>query len=147
MATDIEVRATELLGQLRPFVDGHYTNLAQKTDFDFRDEDVIYLDLSQQEGSGGDSGLMMQLLFSLVYERAKETPKNVVFVVDEARYLLREAKSLEFLGQRIRHSRHFDTSIRFLTQNVRDFFSHEEAESIINNSAMTVLHRTEEIDE
>lgn len=90
---------------------------------------------------------MMQLLFSLVYERAKETPKNVVFVVDEARFLLREAKSLEFLGQRIRHSRHFDTSIRFLTQNVRDFFSHEEAESIINNSAMTVLHRTKEIDE
>lgn len=146
-ADTIKQHATTLIGYLRPFVDGEYENLARQSEFDLRDEDFVYLDLSQQEASGDGSGLMMQLVFSLVYERAKETTKNVVFVIDEARFLMREAKSLEFLGQRVRHSRHFDTSIRFITQNVRDFFGHEEAESIINNSFIKVLHRTEEIEE
>lgn len=146
-AATVRSHATTLIGYLRPFVDGEYENLSQSSEFDLRDEDVVYLDLSQQEGSGGGSGLMMQLLFSLVYERAKETPKDVIFLIDEARYLMRDATSLEFLGQRVRHSRHFDTSIRFITQNIRDFFAHEEAESIINNSFIKILHRTEEIEE
>ncbi|WP_435180958.1 VirB4 family type IV secretion system protein [Halorussus sp. AFM4] len=143
----VREHATTLISYLRPFVDGQYENLARPSEFDLRGEDVVYLDLSQQEGSGGGSGLMMQLMFSLVYERAKETEKNVIFAIDEARYLMREAKSLEFLGQRVRHSRHYDTSIRFITQNIRDFFDHEEAESIINNSFIKVLHRTEEIED
>lgn len=141
----IRQNATQLIGHLRPFVEGAYQNLAKHSEFDLRGEDVVYLDLSQQEHTASGGGIMMQLMFSLVYERAKETPKDVIFLIDEARFLMRDAQNLEFLGQRVRHSRHYNTSIRFITQNIGDFFSHEEAESIINNSFINIFHQTEEI--
>jgi hypothetical protein len=144
-AEEIAANATELINLFRPFTDGQYQNLAEPSEFDLRDEDVVYLDLSQQEKRQSGGGLMMQLVFSLVYERAKETADNVVFIIDEARFLMRDAANLEFLGQRVRHSRHYDTSIRFITQEVNDFFEHEEAEAIINNSFVKMLHRTQEI--
>jgi hypothetical protein len=144
-AEEIAANATELINYFRPFTDGQYQNLAEPSEFDLRDEDVVYLDLSQQEKRQSGGGLMMQLVFSLVYERAKETADNVVFIIDEARFLMRNAANLEFLGQRVRHSRHYDTSIRFITQEVNDFFDHEEAEAIINNSFVKMLHRTQEI--
>jgi hypothetical protein len=144
-AEEIAANATELINYFRPFTDGQYQNLAEPSEFDLRDEDVVYLDLSQQEKRQSGGGLMMQLVFSLVYERAKETADNVVFIIDEARFLMRDAANLEFLGQRVRHSRHYDTSIRFITQEVNDFFEHEEAEAIINNSFVKMLHRTQEI--
>ncbi|RDZ48774.1 transferase, partial [Haloferax sp. Atlit-10N] len=44
--------ATWLIDQLRPFEDaGRYANLGKESEFDIRDEKVIYLDLAQQEGS------------------------------------------------------------------------------------------------
>lgn len=141
----ISDKATDLIGYLRPFVNGAFQNLAKPSEFDLAGEDVVYLDLSQQEHTSSGGGIMMQLLFSLVYERAKETPKDVIFLIDEARFLMRDAQNLEFLGQRVRHSRHYNTSIRFITQNIGDFFSHEEAESIINNSFINIFHQTEEI--
>ncbi|WP_323677643.1 hypothetical protein [Halorubellus sp. PRR65] len=144
-AEEIAANATDLINLFRPFIDGQYQNLAEPSEFDLRDEDVVYLDLSQQEKRQSGGGLMMQLVFSLVYERAKETTDNVVFIIDEARFLMRDAANLEFLGQRVRHSRHYDTSIRFITQEVNDFFDHEEAEAIINNSFVKLLHRTQEI--
>jgi hypothetical protein len=141
----IQDHASTLIHQLRPFVQGAFQNLAKQSEFDLRGEDVVYLDLSQQEHTASGGGITMQLLFSLVYERAKETPKDVIFLIDEARFLMRDAKNLEFLGQRVRHSRHYNTSIRFITQNIGDFFDHEEAESIINNSFINIFHQTEEI--
>jgi type IV secretory pathway VirB4 component len=108
-AEEIEANATTLINYFRPFVDGQYQNLAQPSEFDLRDEDVVYLDLSQQEKRQSGGGLMMQLVFSLVYERAKETTDNVVFIIDEARFLMRNTANLEFLGQRVRHSRHLDS--------------------------------------
>lgn len=144
---DVAEAARDLATFLRPFREGgQYENLAQPSEFDLQNEDIIYLDLSQQEQAGGTS-LMMQLLFSMVYERAKETPKNVIFVIDEAQKIMKNSTSLAWLGQRIRHARHFDTSVRFVTQDVNDFFQHPHSEAIINNSAFTVLHKISEIDE
>jgi len=144
---DVEEAARDLATFLRPFREGgQYENLAQSSEFDLQNEDIIYLDLSQQEQAGGTS-LMMQLLFSMVYERAKETPKNVIFVIDEAQKIMKNSTSLAWLGQRIRHARHFNTSVRFVTQDVNDFFQHPHSEAIINNSAFTVLHKISEIDE
>jgi len=60
---------------------------------------------------------------------------------------MKNSTSLAWLGQRIRHARHFDTSVRFVTQDVNDFFQHPHSEAIINNSAFTVLHKISEIDE
>lgn len=65
---------------------------------------MIYLDLAQQEGRvDSNTTLTMQLLISLVYERAKETDKEVVFYIDEARYLMQDAASLNLLETVFRH--------------------------------------------
>ena len=116
--------ATWLLDQLRPFEEnGRHSNLGQPSEFDIRDEKVIYLDLAQQEGSVDSStALTMQLLISLVYERAKVSEQEVVFYIDEARYLMQDAASLAFLETVFRHHRHHDLSIRLVTQTVDEFF-------------------------
>ncbi len=147
-AEKIQSDATWLIDQLRPFAaDGRYENLGRDTEFDIRDEKIIYLDLAQQEGSLGDStSLVMQLLITLVYERAKEVDE-VVFVIDEARYVLQEAANLEFLETVFRHHRHHDLSIRLLTQTVDEFFQHPEAEAILDQCAIKQFHHLDGMDE
>ena len=148
-ATKIADDATWLIDQLGPFAaDGRYENLGRETEFDLRDEKVIYLDLAQQEGSlGGSTSLVMQLLISLVYERAKETDKEVVFVIDEARYIMQDAASLEYLEIVFRHHRHHDLSIRLVTQTVDEFFQHAESEAIIDQCAIKQFHHLDGMDE
>ncbi|RDZ59704.1 transferase, partial [Haloferax sp. Atlit-12N] len=106
-----------------------------------------YLDLAQQEGSVDSStALTMQLLISLVYERAKETDKEVVFVIDEARYIMQDAASLAFLETVFRHHRHHDLSIRLVTQTVDEFFEHAESEAILDQCAVKQFHRLDGMD-
>jgi len=147
-ATKIGEDATWLIDQLRPFAeDGRYENLGRETEFNIRDEKVIYLDLAQQEGSlGGSTSLIMQLLISLVYERAKETDKEVVFVIDEARYIMQDAASLEYLEIVFRHHRHHNLSIRLVTQTVDEFFQHPESEAIIDQCAIKQFHHLDGMD-
>ncbi|ELY79691.1 transfer complex protein [Natrinema pallidum DSM 3751] len=148
-AEKIKEDATWLLDQLRPFEDdGRHANLGQESDFDIRDEKVIYLDLAQQEGSVDSStALTMQLLISLVYERAKISEKEVVFYIDEARYIMQDAASLAFLETVFRHHRHHDLSIRLVTQTVDEFFEHAESEAILDQCAVKQFHRLDGMDE
>jgi type IV secretory pathway VirB4 component len=148
-AGKIKEDATWLLDQLRPFEDdGRHSNLGQESDFDIRDEKVIYLDLAQQEGSVDSStALTMQLLISLVYERAKVSEKEVVFYIDEARYIMQDAASLAFLETVFRHHRHHDLSIRLVTQTVDEFFEHAESEAILDQCAVKQFHRLDGMDE
>nr|WP_246972302.1 transferase [Natribaculum luteum] len=148
-AQKIESDATWLIDQLRSFAaDGRYENLGRPTEFDLRDEKVVYLDLAQQEGSlGGSTSLIMQLLITLVYERAKETDKEVVFVIDEARYLMQDAASLEYLEIVFRHHRHHDLSIRMITQTVDEFFQHAESEAILDQCAIKQFHHLDGMDQ
>ena len=147
-AGKIKEDATWLLDQLRPFEDdGRHANLGQASDFDIRDEKVIYLDLAQQEGSVDSStALTMQLLISLVYERAKVSNKEVVFYIDEARYIMQDAASLAFLETVFRHHRHHDLSIRLVTQTVDEFFEHAESEAILDQCAVKQFHRLDGMD-
>jgi len=89
----------------------------------------------------------MQLLISLVYERAKETDKEVVFVIDEARYIMQDAASLAFLETVFRHHRHHDLSIRLVTQTVDEFFEHAESEAILDQCAVKQFHRLDGMDD
>ncbi|WP_049980167.1 VirB4 family type IV secretion system protein [Halolamina rubra] len=148
-ATKLEEDATWLLDQLRPFDEGgRHANLGTESAFDIRDEKVIYLDLAQQEGSVDSStALTMQLLISLVYERAKVSEKEVVFYIDEARYIMQDAASLAFLETVFRHHRHHDLSIRLVTQTVDEFFEHAESEAILDQCAVKQFHRLDGMDE
>jgi type IV secretory pathway VirB4 component len=106
---------------------------------------VVYLDLHQEETGGrSQTSLMMQVLFNIVYERAKQTAKRVVFVIDEAHYLMGDAPSLEFLETAVRHSRHYDLSLQFITQTGGEFALTPEARTIANLCSMRVIHRVTE---
>jgi len=143
----VKTDAQSLLKDLRPsFGDGgDLANLAQETAFDL-DSPVIYLDLHQDEGTRGrsETSLMMQVLFNAVYERAKGTEKNVIFVIDEAHYLMADATSLSFLETAVRHSRHYDLSLHFITQTGGEFSLTPEARTIASLCSMTLLHRVDE---
>ena len=141
--------AVWLLDQLRPFTEGgQFENLGRESEFDIRDESLIYLDLVQQGGNlGGHTSLLMELLISLVYERAKETDKRVVLVVDEARYLMSDAATLSYLETIFRHHRHHDLSIRLVTQTVDEFFQWPEAEMILDQCAIKQFHKLDGMDE
>ena len=140
---DAEALLTDLQPSFR--ADGDFANLAQPTEFDL-DSPVVYLDLHQEEGVRGqaETSLMMQVLFNAVYERAKGTDKRVVFVIDEAHYLLHDSTSLGFLETAVRHSRHYDLSLHFITQTGGEFALTPEAKTIASLCSMTLIHRVDE---
>jgi len=139
--------ARSLLKDLRPSfrVDGDFANLTKPTEFDL-DSPVLYLDLHQEEGAQGrvETGLMMQVLFNAVYERAKATEKKVLFVIDEAHYLMGDASSLGFLETAVRHSRHYDLSLHFVTQTGGEFALTPEAKTIADLCSLVQIHRVSE---
>ncbi|AQL44479.1 transfer complex protein [Halorientalis sp. IM1011] len=140
---DVQSLLTDLRPSFRP--DGDLANLAEQTEFDL-DSKVVYLDLHQEEGVRGrtETSLMMSVLFNAVYERAKQTDKRVLFVVDEAHYLMNDTTSLEFLEMAVRHSRHYDLSLHFITQTGGEFTLTPEAQTIANLCSMTLIHRVNE---
>ncbi|WP_123538187.1 VirB4 family type IV secretion system protein [Halosimplex salinum] len=143
----VEHDAQTLLTDLRPSFreGGELSNLARRTAFDL-DSAVLYLDLHQEEGATGrsETSLMMQVLFNAVYERAKGTDKRVIFAIDEAHYLMNDATSLEFLETAVRHSRHYDLSLHFITQTGGEFALTPEARTIANLCSITLIHRVQE---
>ena len=143
----VRTDAQSLLTDLRPSFreDGDLANLARPTELDL-DSKVLYLDLHQEEGTRGQSetSLMMQVIFNAVYERAKQTDKRVVFAIDEAHYLMGDSTSLEFLETAVRHSRHYDLSLHFITQTGGEFALTPEAQTIANLCSMTIIHRVKE---
>ena len=139
----IEDHATKILLDLVQFREGgEYENLAGKSDFDISGSDVMYFDLSQKEGSG-DIGLMMHLLFGEIYQEAKLTNDKVMFIIDEAHYLMDDAGTLDFLETAVRHSRHLDLSINFITQTINEFFQQDQARAISEQCTIRLFHRVE----
>ncbi|MFD1514102.1 VirB4 family type IV secretion system protein [Halomarina rubra] len=148
-AEKLEEDALWLLDQLRAFDSGgQFENLGRASEFDIRDESVVYLDLVQQGGSlGGETSLLMELLISLVYEHAKQSEKEVVFVIDEARYLFQNKSTAEYLETIFRHHRHHDLSIRLITQTVDEFFAHPETETILDQCSVKQFNKLDGMDE
>lgn len=143
----IASQATDALYRLQEFIPGKELDyLTGETEIDMQGGNVIYLDLQQQESSG-TLGLMMQVLFEQVYQRSKETDKKVLFAIDEAHYIMDESESLEFLAQAVRHSRHYDLSMNFITQTAREFMVNEKAEDIADQIAIKHLFRTPSLSE
>src|SRR5699024_7939226 len=116
----------------------------------------LYLDLQQYDSDREAGGLMMQLLISQVYEQAKTSAHPTVTAFDEAHYMFSNTADLRFLRQIVRHSRHYDLSMIFSTQQMGDFFEEREdegetvkesAKDIIDNTSMTFFHYLKEMNE
>ena len=157
MTEDRKNKAIDILNNdLEPFGDGgKYEHLTRQSDIDFEDSGMVYLDLQRYENDN-DSGLMMQLLVSEIYEQAKTSSNPSVLGIDESHYMLKQDSELEFLKQAVRHSRHYDLSLGFSTQSISEFFAEnsegetqltDSAEVIINNLSVQFLHFLKEMNE
>ena len=136
-----EGRAADLRIAMRPFTgEGEFANLAGQSEISLEGEKITYLDLQQGEADR-EIALMLQLLFDTVYERAKQTDKRVILAIDEAHYLMQSEGSLDWLERAYRHSRHHDLSVHLVTQEMSDFFVHEKAEVLANESSIKILQR------
>ena len=57
---------------------------------------------------------------------------------------MNDASSLDFLETAVRHSRHFDLCLEFVTQTGGEFALTPEARTIANLCSITVIHRVNE---
>lgn len=133
--------ANQLLSDLSAFREGgKYEMLAEETQVDIMGNDLVYLDLQANE-MDDDTGLMMQLLFNAVYERSKQTDKKVIFAIDEAHVMMQDPNTLSMLERAVRHSRHYEMSINFITQTAEEFFQEDEAKAIADNCTLKLIHK------
>lgn len=143
----IREHAVDLIVGLRAFQEGgKYDMLSRHTQVDIAGADMVYLDLEADEMED-DTGLMMQLLFNMVYERAKEEEKNVIFAIDEAHVMMDDRDTLGMLSRAVRHARHYDLSINFITQQPQDFFKDDKARVIADNCTIKVIHKVSGLDQ
>jgi len=126
----------ELQNELRPFTQGgQFENLAAKTDENFRDNDVYWVNLDLVEGTG-KKGLLMYAYISSIYESSKKSDKKTLIYIDEAHYMMENSETLSFLTQMVRHSRHNKIGITFITQEIDDFFEHKDAKTIASQCSI-----------
>lgn len=140
----VQAEAESLLKDLRPSFGeaGAFRDLARPTEFDLS-ADALYIGLQQAEGVGGEAelSLRMQVLFNSLYEQIKQTDQRVLLVVDEAHYLINDAPSVSFLETAVRHSRHYDLSIQFITQTGEEFSLTEQTNTIAKLCSHQLFHR------
>lgn len=137
----------DLVLELQPFKEGNrYSNLAKPTSIDFGDNPVTYIDMTAVSARSDSLGLMMQLLFSLVYQEAKQVQGPYMMAIDEAHKVLRNTDSVEFLEEVFRHGRHFDLGIQMISQTFEEFFVNESSKTIARQCSMVQLHQMERID-
>jgi predicted flap endonuclease-1-like 5' DNA nuclease len=154
-----ENTAVEILNNdIEPFREGgEYHNLTKPTDLNIEDGGFLYLDLNQYENDQETGGLMMQLLISQIYELTKHSSNPTITAFDEARYMFSNTADLGFLRQIVRHSRHYDLSMLYSTQQMGDFFEQHEdkdkqvvtdsAKDILDNTSMKIFHYMKEMDD
>ena len=132
---------------------GKYANLAKPTGFDLAESDSAYLDMQLREAKG-ETGLMLGLALTAVYEQAKTSDAPTVVLIDEAHYVTKHADNLAFLEQVLRHSRHHDISLIFSTQSITEFFERNEhgelqlresASVLIDNMSILMFHHLDEM--
>jgi hypothetical protein len=140
--------ASSLLMSLEPFREGNsLSNLARPTDLVVGESSCTYVDMQQVSARDDTSGLMMQLLFSMLYQKMKNSEDEVMMVIDEAHKIMRDSEQLGFLEEVFRHSRHYDMSINLITQTPEEFYINDSAKAIADQCAIKQIHRVDSIDD
>jgi hypothetical protein len=140
--------ASQLYNDLKAITDesGEFHGLSKETNEQLMLEDdnnrVNYINMKTREDSE-KRGLMMQILLSRVYEMAKQTDDNVVVYIDEAHMMLKDERTASYLEKVVRHSRHENLGINFITQHIEDFFQTETGENIGSLCSMVRILYTE----
>lgn len=151
--------AKQILISLDPFrvangdqEDGELAHLAQPTDIDLGDSRVTYLDMQSISARDSDLGLMMQLMFSHLYQDAIQTEGPYRLTIDEAHKVLKDSTAPTFFEEVFRHSRHYDLSVQLITQTFEEFFPEDNqrasqaAETIAKQCSVRIFHPIENPD-
>lgn len=146
--------AITLKNALSPLRDGNeLDNLNGKTAFEIDDTVPTYIDLSAYDGEDAKDALMLRIVFSMVYEQIKQTDRRTVLALDEAHKLIDDDDEADYWEEVIRHSRHNDTSIQLISQELEDFFQKEQggganeaAKRMANLCTVKQIHRINNAD-
>lgn len=135
---DWEKCASKLLMALEPFREGgQLDNLVGQTDFAIDDSTPTYIDMQALDGKQNDKSLMMKIVFSMLYEQVKDSSKRTILAIDEAHKIIGEEASADHWEELVRHSRHHDLSIHFISQEFEDFFQSDDGDGA-NEAAKTI---------
>jgi hypothetical protein len=133
--------ASKLQMGLEPFrEDGEYANLSGETDLEFGNSRMTYIDISQVSARADTQSLMMQILFSMLYQRTKQSDRKTIMMIDEAHKIFKNSENLTFFEEVFRHSRHFDLSIQLISQTLEEFYQNETTRAIANQCVVKYIH-------
>ncbi|WP_330631936.1 VirB4 family type IV secretion system protein [Halocatena halophila] len=123
---------SDLLDKLSGFKENRkYHHMVGETDTGILDSetDMAYIDLSQfNEASEADKSVMLHLIFGQVYQKVKRTAGEIIFLIDEAHFLLHSEEMIEYLQDAARSWARYDAALWFVTQSPREFI--QRAQSI-----------------
>ncbi|UPM42918.1 VirB4 family type IV secretion system protein [Halocatena salina] len=123
---------SDLLDKLSGFKENRkYHHMVGETETGIldRETDMVYIDLSQfNEASEAEKSVMLHLIFGQVYQKVKRTQGEIIFLIDEAHFLLHSEEMIEYLQDAARSWARYDAALWFVTQSPREFI--ERAQSI-----------------
>lgn len=123
---------SDLLDKLSGFKENRkYHHMVGETETGIldRETDMAYIDLSQfNEASEAEKSVMLHLIFGQVYQKVKRTQGEIIFLIDEAHFLLHSEEMIEYLQDAARSWARYDAALWFVTQSPREFI--ERAQSI-----------------
>jgi hypothetical protein len=149
-----ETNAAELNLALEPFREGNeLDNLVGETDFEIDDSTPTYVDMQAYDGKQESQGLMLRIVFSMLYEQVKDSDRRSIIAIDEAHKIIGSEESAEHWAELFRHSRHHDLSIQLISQEFEDFFrseqgdgANEAAKTMANLCTIRQIHRVSNVD-
>jgi len=105
---------------------------------------VVYFDFSAIEALS-KKPLIMHVVYSWIYHRAKKDPRKILLYIDEAHYYFKFKALRDLLEKMIRHSRHYKLGVTLITQGLNEFLAYDETRNILANTHTRLIFRLEEI--
>jgi Cdc6-like AAA superfamily ATPase len=82
-----------------------------------------------------------ELIFSQVISIIEKEEGEKIVVMDESHLFLRNSKEAEIIDMLARNSRHFNTSLITVTQNIDDYYMNNYSQSVLMNSINYFIFR------
>ncbi|WP_233553850.1 hypothetical protein [Halococcus sp. IIIV-5B] len=118
-----------LLDLLGGFKEGQkYEYLLDEDDSGLMDEsDMAYIDLRQfRDSSAAEKSAMFRLMLDQVNQKIKQTDGEVIFLIDEAHFLLHSPDMVGWLEKAAREWARYDACLWFASQSPREFVQQAE---------------------
>jgi|GEM_PF-2087605 len=82
-----------------------------------------------------------ELIFSQIISTVEKEEGEKIVVMDESHLFLRNSKEAEIIDMLARNSRHFNTSLITVTQNIDDYYMNNYSQSVLMNSMNYFIFR------